>query len=107
MIYPPGFQVIAGLLYVPLSVGGHDFIVFFRRGQIKGVRWAGNPYEKIIRDGTAGYLEPRTSFKTWYETVVGKCREWDEEKIETAAVLCLVYGIFPGLVLTLGTIDMI
>lgn len=93
--YPPGFQVLAGLLYVPLSVGGGDFIVFFRRGQIKEVKWAGNPYEKIIRDGTAGYLEPRTSFKTWNEMVVGKCREWNEEQVETAAVLCLVYGTTP------------
>ena len=92
--YPPGFQVIAGLLYVPLSVGGSDFIVFFRKGQVKEVKWAGNPYEKTIRTGTAGYLEPRTSFKTWYETVIGKCREWNEEQVETAAVLCLVYGKF-------------
>lgn len=91
--YPPGFLVIAGLLYVPLSVGGSDFIVFFRRGQVKEVKWAGNPYEKIIRDGTAGYLEPRTSFKTWHEIVIGKCREWLEEQVETAAVLCLVYGM--------------
>ena len=90
--YPPGFTVIAGLLLVPLSVGGSDFIVFFRKGQMREVKWAGNPYEKIIRDGTAGYLEPRTSFKTWHETVVGKCREWNEEQVETAAVLCLVYG---------------
>ncbi|RGP61832.1 hypothetical protein FLONG3_10419 [Fusarium longipes] len=92
--YPPGFQVIAGLLYVPLSVGGSDFIVFFRKGQIKEVKWAGNPYEKFVREGTAGYLEPRKSFKTWHETVVGKCREWNEEQVETAAVLCLVYGKF-------------
>ncbi|EQK97770.1 ATPase-like, ATP-binding domain protein [Ophiocordyceps sinensis CO18] len=90
--YPPGFQVIAGLLYVPLSVGGNDFIVFFRRGQVKQVKWAGNPYEKTIRHGTSGYLEPRSSFKTWNETVVGKCCEWIEEQVETAAVLCLVYG---------------
>ncbi|KAI9665989.1 MAG: Light-sensor Protein kinase [Bathelium mastoideum] len=92
--YPPGFQVLAGLLLVPLSVGGNDFIVFFRRGQLKEVRWAGNPYEKFIKEGTEGYLEPRKSFKTWSETVVGKCKEWSEEEIETAAVLCLVYGKF-------------
>ncbi|KAL6875222.1 histidine kinase-like protein [Trichoderma novae-zelandiae] len=92
--YPLGFQVIAGLLYVPLSVGGRDFIVFFRKGQIKEVRWAGNPYEKTLREGTHGYLEPRASFKTWHELVIGKCREWVEEQIETAAVLCLVYGKF-------------
>lgn len=92
--YPPGFSVIAGLLYVPLSVGGNDFIVFFRRGQVREVKWAGNPYQKIIQQGTEGYLEPRKSFAVWHETVVGKCRDWTEEQIETSAVLCLVYGKF-------------
>jgi light-regulated signal transduction histidine kinase (bacteriophytochrome) len=92
--YQPGFDIIAGLLLVPLSVGGSDFIVFFRKGQIKEVKWAGNPYEKFIKEGTEGYLEPRKSFKTWSETVVGKCRDWTEEQVETAAVLCLVYGKF-------------
>lgn len=92
--YAPGFSNIAGLLLVPLSVGGKDFIVFFRKGQTREVKWAGNPYEKFIQAGTEGYLEPRKSFKTWSETVVGKCRDWTEEQIETAAVLCLVYGKF-------------
>ncbi|KAG4429085.1 hypothetical protein IFR05_015432 [Cadophora sp. M221] len=92
--YAPGFDVIAGLLLVPLSVGGSDFIVFFRKGQSKEVKWAGNPYEKFVKEGTEGYLEPRKSFKTWSETVIGKCREWTEEEVETAAVLCLVYGKF-------------
>ncbi|MCJ1374841.1 Light-sensor Protein kinase [Loxospora ochrophaea] len=92
--YPPGFSDIAGVLLVPLSVSGSDFIVFFRKGQLREVKWAGNPYEKFIQEGTEGYLEPRKSFKTWRETVVGKCREWTEEQIETAAVLCLVYGKF-------------
>lgn len=55
---------------------------------------AGNPYEKFVKTGTEGFLEPRKSFKTWSETVVGKCREWTEEQVETAAVLCLVYGKF-------------
>ncbi|KAF3761479.1 red/farred photochromic bili protein photoreceptor [Cryphonectria parasitica EP155] len=92
--YPPGFHYVAGLLYVPLSVGGHDFIVFFRKGQVREVKWAGNPYEKVVQEGTQNYLEPRKSFQVWHETVLGKCREWSEEQIETAAVLCLVYGKF-------------
>lgn len=94
LIYPPGFQVLAGLLLVPLSSSGSDFIAFFRRGQLREVKWAGNPYEKVIRGGTRAFLEPRKSFKLWSETVVGKCREWSEEETETAAVLCLVYGKF-------------
>ncbi|KKY33576.1 putative hsp90-like protein [Diaporthe ampelina] len=92
--YPPGFHFIAGLLYVPLSVGGSDFIVFYRKGQVREVKWAGNPYEKVIQEGTQNYLEPRKSFQVWHETILGKCREWSEEQIETAAVLCLVYGKF-------------
>lgn len=92
--YPPGFKNLAGLLLVPLSASGQDFIVFFRKGQLREVKWAGNPYEKFIKEGTEGYLEPRKSFRTWSEMVVGKCREWTEEEIETAAVLCLVYGKF-------------
>ncbi|KAF2438035.1 hypothetical protein P171DRAFT_166417 [Karstenula rhodostoma CBS 690.94] len=92
--YPPGFQILAGMLIVPLSVGGTDFIIFFRKGQHREVKWAGNPYEKFVKAGTEGYLEPRKSFRMWSETVVGKCRDWTEEEVETAAVLCLVYGKF-------------
>lgn len=89
-----GFSVIAGVLLVPMSSGGKDFIVFFRKGQLKNVHWAGNPHEKMYRAGASGYLEPRTSFKSWRETVVGKSRKWTKDQVETAAVLCLVYGKF-------------
>ena len=92
--YAPGMKFLAGLLYVPLSHHGEDFIVFFRRGVSQEVKWAGNPYEKFVKAGTEGYLEPRTSFKSWSETIVGRCRDWSEEEVETASVLCLVYGKF-------------
>jgi light-regulated signal transduction histidine kinase (bacteriophytochrome) len=92
--YPPGFQAIAGILVVPLSIDGSDFIVYFRKCQSKEVRWAGNPYEKSGTQGTEGYLEPRKSFKMWCETVHGTCREWTEDEVEIAAVLGLVYGKF-------------
>lgn len=92
--YEPGFNFIAGLLFVPLSNSGNDFIVFFRKSSLKKVKWAGNPYEKFVKEGTEGYLEPRKSFKTWSEVIVGRCRDWTEQEIETAAVLCLVYGKF-------------
>ena len=94
LIYAPGFTMIAGLLLVPLSVSGSDFIVFFRHGQTCEVRWAGNPHDKSIREGTDGHLEPRSSFAAWSEAVVGKCKEWTEEQIEFTAAICLVYGKF-------------
>lgn len=88
--YPPGFQTVAGLMLIPLSSKGQDFIVFFRRSQIKEVKWAGDPRGKQT---DAGHLMPRTSFKTWTQTVTGST-EWTDDQLETAAVLCLVYGKF-------------
>jgi len=92
--YDPGMKHLAGVLFVPLSSGGKDFILFFRSGILQEVKWAGNPYEKFIKAGTEGYLEPRKSFKSWSEMVVGRCRDWTDDEMETAAVLCLVYGKF-------------
>lgn len=31
----PSLDVLSGLLYVPLSPGGRDFICFFRKGQMR------------------------------------------------------------------------
>ena len=92
--YGPGLKAISGLLYVPLSSGGSDFICFFRKGQLTEIKWAGNPYDVAKRKKTAGFLEPRSSFIAWSETVLSQSREWSETDVETAAVLCLVYGKF-------------
>lgn len=84
-----GLGVLAGLLYVPLSIAGGDFIAFLRKGQPTEVHWAGRPYkEGEVRNR----LEPRNSFKSWSETVAGRCRAWTDEQLETAGVLALVYG---------------
>lgn len=88
----PSLDVLSGLLYVPLSPGGRDFICFFRKGQMKDVIWAGKPH-KPGEEETAS-LEPRTSFKAWAQTVMGRCRSWTDEQLETAGVLALIYGKF-------------
>lgn len=78
--YAPGIHSIAGILVIPLSMLGNDFIVFFRLGYLKEVRWAGNPYEKITVAGTANYLEPRSSFRRWTEKVEGTSKEWTDDQ---------------------------
>lgn len=77
--YPPGPKTISGMLVVPLTFSGTDFLVFLRKGQVKEVNWAGNPYEKLTIPGTS-YLEPRSSFKRWSENVVGTSRGWTEDE---------------------------
>ena len=88
-----GLEVTAGLLYVLLSAGGRDFIAFLRKGQPRQVNWAGRPQKT---DDARNVLEPRASFKTWSETVAGRCRAWTDEHLETAGVLALVYGKVRG-----------
>lgn len=92
MVLSTGLHVIAGLLVVPLSGSGVDFIAFLRKAQLRHVNWAGKPF-KEGKEGEA-ILEPRKSFKVWSETVEGTCRAWKDEELETASVLCLVYGKF-------------
>jgi hypothetical protein len=86
-----GLEVVAGMLYVPLSSEGKDFICFLRKGQPRHVHWAGNPNAKHV-PGSETMLEPRKSFAIWSETVAGRCRTWTDEQLETAGVLALVYG---------------
>ncbi|TVY16308.1 Histidine protein kinase NIK1 [Lachnellula arida] len=91
--FAAGIHIISGLLIIPLSIGGNDFLVFFRKGQLKEIRWAGNPYDKIVRAGSE-YLEPRASFKRWTETILGRSKQWTDDQLETARVLSLLYGRF-------------
>lgn len=94
MVLPEGLDLdlLAGVLYIPLSERGADFIIFIRRSQNRTVSWAGKPF-KEGREAKAS-LEPRKSFKLWNETVTGTCRAWKDEELETASVLALVYGKF-------------
>jgi light-regulated signal transduction histidine kinase (bacteriophytochrome) len=85
-----GLEIIAGLLYVPLSSGGRDFIAFLRKGQPREVHWAGRPFKQTHSDKPS--LEPRVSFKAWSQVVAGRARVWTDEQLETAGVLALVYG---------------
>ncbi len=58
---PSGLEIISGILCVPLSRGGKDFIAFLRKGQLRDVHWAGKPFKESESDGAR--LEPRKSFK--------------------------------------------
>ena len=82
-----GLVIIAGLLHVPLSAGGRDFIASLRKGQLRQVNWAGRPYKTPEQPSV---LEPRQSFKFWSEMVAGRCRAWKDEHLETASVRALV-----------------
>ncbi|QDS75788.1 hypothetical protein FKW77_000003 [Venturia effusa] len=82
-----------GLLFIPLQAKSIDnpFLVFFRKSQLRQVRWAGNPYAKKLKAGTE-YLQPRNSFKKWEETIAGTSKEWTTDQMDTASVLSTLYN---------------
>jgi light-regulated signal transduction histidine kinase (bacteriophytochrome) len=73
--YAPGFSLIAGLLVIPLSACGSDFLIVFRKEQLREIHWAGNPQErfKLVSGENS---EPNASFQRWVEHVIATSREW-------------------------------
>ncbi|KUJ12195.1 uncharacterized protein LY89DRAFT_593827 [Mollisia scopiformis] len=86
-------SIISGMLVIPLNPNSAEFLVFFRKGILKHISWAGNPYEKATSSGR-NYLEPRSSFRRWSELVVGTSANWTEDQLESAAVLLTLYSRF-------------
>lgn len=78
--YPPGFDIISGVLIIPVSAQGNNFIVFFRAVHLESSNQAGDLHEKLVDMGTEACSEPRKIVKPWSET-----------EIKTASVLCLGY----------------
>lgn len=94
LVLPRGTDTIAGMLYIPLTTeAGQDFIVFFRKGEVYTIKWAGKPYRDQSQVLSAA-LEPRASFKLWTENVTGRSRVWTDDQLDAAGVLSIVYGKF-------------
>ena len=74
-----------GALVLPLSHGGRDCLVLWRRPLDRTITWAGDPAKAKAPPGEL--LQPRASFAAWTETVRGRSAEWDAEQCEIAARL--------------------
>ncbi len=90
-LYPPAdayTDVGSGLLAIPISRSGRDWLLWFRPELIQTVKWGGNPHEKPIVEGPHGpRLMPRTSFEIWKETVRGQSNRWQPFEIKAARKL--------------------
>lgn len=77
----------AGLLALPVSRSPRDYIVLFRREQLREVNWAGNPEKNIELGPNGPRLTPRKSFEIWREERRGQSRPWTEDEIQAAESL--------------------
>jgi chemotaxis family two-component system sensor kinase Cph1 len=100
-LYPPADvykNVASGLLAVPVSRSGQDWLLWFRPEVAQSVKWAGDPNDKPVVQGEHGArLMPRTSFELWKVTVRGQSESWQSVEIDGArrlrlAILDIVIG---------------
>jgi light-regulated signal transduction histidine kinase (bacteriophytochrome) len=75
----------SGVIAVPLSRDGNDYLIFFRREIIHTVEWGGDPTKPIVGSGPNGdRLTPRKSFEIWRQEVVGHAKPWTSADLAMA-----------------------
>ena len=69
----------AGALCIPISRSRGDYIILFRREQLREMRWAGEPGKAALPD-EAGKISPRKSFRAFIESVRERSRPFSESE---------------------------
>ncbi|KAJ5594930.1 uncharacterized protein N7459_001138 [Penicillium hispanicum] len=77
--YSPGFRHLSGLLYIPLSADGHDFIIFFR----------GPPGIDLVPDCFGNVPDQQNS-----PSGLNRRTEWSAAEFGKASILSLLYRTF-------------
>ncbi|KDE03546.1 hypothetical protein MVLG_05974 [Microbotryum lychnidis-dioicae p1A1 Lamole] len=88
---PEGLKQIAGILVIPLSESGADFIFFARRSTAQTISWVGgDPADSPRPTSPGGHLQ----FEVYRQTFTRRSKYWSDESIDTAGVLGLIYSKF-------------
>ena len=78
-----------GVLIAPLDRKTRNFVIWFRPGLLRTLRWAGKPEKTVVVDAAGVHLSPRKSFETWIETYHDKSLAWSQVEIVAANSLSL------------------
>jgi chemotaxis family two-component system sensor kinase Cph1 len=77
-------SVASGILAVPVSEVGGEFLVWFRPEQIRTDTWGGNPAKAMSIGEDPADLSPRRSFAQWHELVKGTSVAWSSVELSLA-----------------------
>ncbi|WP_172822765.1 EAL domain-containing protein [Paramagnetospirillum marisnigri] len=80
---------INGLMMAPLNHHLDSYIIWFRPGILRTIKWAGNPDKSVRRENGHLRISPRDSFKTWIETVKDNAQPWSPVEVDAAKALSL------------------
>lgn len=76
-----------GLLAIELSRGDGEYLVWFRKEQIRTVTWAGNPGKPVHVGNDPRDLSPRRSFAAWSELVRDTAKTWSPTELAIASAV--------------------
>lgn len=79
----------SGMMIAPLDHKLNNFVMWFRPGILRTLRWAGNPQKTIVKDDKGIRISPRTSFATWIQTYHDKSMPWSQVEVDAANSLSL------------------
>jgi light-regulated signal transduction histidine kinase (bacteriophytochrome) len=77
----------SGMLTVPLSRTGRDYLMLFRREVVRTVKWGGDPNKPVTIGPNGDRLTPRKSFAAWEGDVRGQSLPWEQSDRLTAEAL--------------------
>jgi light-regulated signal transduction histidine kinase (bacteriophytochrome)/CheY-like chemotaxis protein len=80
-------SIAAGVLCIPISSAPGDYIMLFRREQMRDIRWAGASSKSGALVGVPDRLSPRTSFAAFSESVRGQSRPFTETEQRIAEAI--------------------
>jgi light-regulated signal transduction histidine kinase (bacteriophytochrome) len=76
----------SGMLVIPLSRSGRDYLMWFRPELVVKATWGGNPSERHGTDPNARF-SPRRSFAAWKEDIRDRAAPWTPLQIANAVAL--------------------
>jgi len=79
--------VASGLLAVPLSRSGGDYLIWLRPEQVRTLTWGGNPFKPVEVGDDPAQLSPRRSFAKWHQLVEGTSAPWTQTDLGTARLI--------------------
>ena len=76
----------SGILAVRLSESSSEYLMWFRKEQIRSVTWAGDPSKPVVGNDPST-LSPRRSFAAWSELVQKTALPWTSSELALARAL--------------------
>lgn len=83
----PLAALATGVLAIKLSRGDGEYLVWFRKEQIRTVTWAGNPGKPVHVGHDPRDLSPRRSFAAWSELVRDTAKTWTQTELAIAGAI--------------------